>query len=171
MHSITSSFMNMALVWVVVFFLVQVFYYFKFRGNVNLSDFDKAFWQLRLFTGFLGALIVIAMLYLPTTGFYSDIDISASVRETAFQDLVRNQQRMGNQLDQLREVLYFVFMMLMVYLFGAATLMGRIWRERQRLASVDKPAIKKPLGSRSGLTRFAAVQQIGTRAAGACFAT
>jgi hypothetical protein len=134
MHSITSSFTNMALVWAVIFILVLAFYYFKFRGDANLSDFDKAFWQFRLFTCFLGALIAIAMLYLSTTGFYSDIDISASARETAVQDLVRNQQRMGNQLDQLREVLYIVFMVLMVYLLSAGTLMGPLWRERQRPA-------------------------------------
>ena len=145
MHSITSSFMNMALVWAVIFILVLAFYYFKFRGDVNLSDLDKAFWQFRLFTFFLGALSAIALLYLPTLGFYSDIDISASVRETAFQDLVRNQQRMGNQIDQLREILYIVFMVLMVYLLSAATLMGPLWRKRQRLAFVDKPEIKKPL--------------------------
>lgn len=146
MHSITASFINMALVWAGVFILVLAFYYFKFRGDVNLSDFDKAFRQFRLFTFFFGALIAIAMLYLPTTGFYSDIDMSASGRETAFQGLVRNQERMGNQLDQLREVLYIVFMMLMLYLVSAATLMGRLWRERERLAFVDKPEIKKPLG-------------------------
>jgi hypothetical protein len=139
----------MALVWGLTFILVLAFYYFKFRGDVNLSDFDKAFWQFRLFTFFLCALIAIAMLYLPSVGFYSDIDIAASARETAFQDLVRNQQRMGNQLDQLIEVLYIVFMMLMVYLLSAASLMGPLWRKRQRLAFVDKPEIKKPLGLQS----------------------
>jgi FlaA1/EpsC-like NDP-sugar epimerase len=146
MHLITSSFMNMVLVGTVVFVLVQVFYYFRFRGDVNLSDFDKSFWQLRLFTFFFGALIVIAALYLPATGFYREIDISATARETAFQDLVHNQLRMGTELHQLREILYVVFIVLMVHLFGAATLMGRLWRERQRLASADKPEIKKPLG-------------------------
>jgi hypothetical protein len=136
----------MALVWGLIFILVLAFYYFKFRGDVNLSDFDKAFWQFRFFTFFLCALMAIALLYLPTHGFYSDIDISASARETAFQDLVRNQQRMGNQLDQLIEVLYIVFMMLMVYLLSAASFMVPLWRERQRLAFVNKPQIKNPLG-------------------------
>ena len=106
MYSITSSFMNMALVWAVIFILVLAFYYFKFRGDVNLSDFDRAFWQFRLFTFFLGALIAIAMLYLPTTGFYSDIDMSASGRETAFQGLVRNQERMGNQRPVERDLVH-----------------------------------------------------------------
>jgi len=149
MRSITSSFMIMALVLTVIFALVQLFY-FKFRGYGSLSDFDKAFWHLRLFTLFLAALIFIATLCLPTTGFYSEIDISGSARETAFQDLVRNQQQMGNQLDQLREVLYFVFLMLMVYLFGVAAFMGRLWRERQRLAFVNKPENQKPLGLETG---------------------
>ena len=137
MHSITSSFTNMALVWGLIFMIVLAFYYFKFRGDVNLSDFDKAFWQFRLFTFFLCALMAIAMLHLSTTGFNGDIDISGSARETALQDLVRNQQQMGNQLDQLREVLCIVFMVMMVYLVCAATLMGPLWRERQR------PAIRR----------------------------
>jgi hypothetical protein len=134
MNSITSSFMNMALLWGLIFILVLAFYYFKFRGDVNLSDFDKAFWQFRLFTFFLCALMAIAMLHLSTIGFNSDIDVSGLARETALQDLVRNQQRMGNQLEQLREVLYIVFMVLMVYLLCAATFMGPLWRERQRPA-------------------------------------
>jgi len=46
------------------------------------------------------------MLYLPTLGFDSDIDTSASARETIIQNLVQNQQRMGHQIDQLREILF-----------------------------------------------------------------
>ena len=145
MQSITASFINMATVWGVICILVLAFYYFKFRGDENLSDFDKAFRQFRLFTFFFCALVGIAMLYLPLTGFYSDIDMSVSARETAFQVLVRNQERMGNQLGQLREVLFIVFTVLMMYLLGAATLMGPLWRKRQRLAFV-KPEIKKQLG-------------------------
>ena len=135
MQSITSNFINMFLVWAVIFIFVLGFYYFKFRGAANLSDFDRAFRQFRLFTFFFGAWIAIAMLYLPTTGFYTAIDISASARETAFQDLARNQERMGNQLAQLREVLFTVFMVLMMYLLGVTGLMGGLWRQRQRLAS------------------------------------
>lgn len=146
MQSITASFINMVLVWSVIFMLVLAFNYFKFRGDVNLSDFDKSFRQFRIFTWFFGALMAIAMLYLPITDFYSDIDLSPSARETAFQLLVRNQERMGNQLYELREVLYIVLMMLMLYLISAATFMGTFWRERQRLAFVDKPETKKPLG-------------------------
>src|SRR5688572_17377743 len=123
---------------------------FQFSGYGSLSDSEKAFWHLRLFTSFLAALIFLATLCLPTTRLYSQIDISASAREPAFQDLVRNQQQMGHQLDQLREVLYFVFLMLMVYLFGVAAFMGRLWRERQRLAFVNKPENQKPLGLETG---------------------
>jgi hypothetical protein len=146
MQSISSSFINMVLVWTVILILVLGFYYFKFRGAANLSDFDRAFRQFPLFTFFFGALVAIAMLYLPTPGFYTTIDISASARETAFQDLVRNQERMGNQLAQLREVLFIVFMVLMMYLLGVAGLMGGLWRQRQRLAFVHSPEIGKPLG-------------------------
>ena len=145
MQSITSSFINMALVWAAIFILVLGFYYFKFRGAANLSDFDKAFRQFRLFTFFFGGLIAIALLYLPITGFYTAIDLSASARETVFQDLVRNQERMGNQLGQMREIVFVVFMVLMMYLLGVAGLLGGFWRERQRLAFVDNPKFKKPL--------------------------
>lgn len=146
MLGITTRFINIAIVFIIAFVLVKLFYYFKFKRDVNLSDVDKALWQLRLSTVFLAVLIFVAMVYLLSTGFYGDIDLSPSARETAFKDLVWNQQRMGNELDELKEVLFIVFMWLMLYLFGAGDFVGRLWRERQRLASANNPAIKKPLG-------------------------
>lgn len=145
MSAITSSFTNIVFVSIVIFALAQLFYYFKFKRQVELSDIDKALWQLRLFTIFLAALVFIGMLYLPSTGFYRDIDLSSSARETAFQDVMHNQQCIENQLDQVREVLYLVFLVLTFYLFAISSFAGRIWRERQRLVSGKSPALKKPL--------------------------
>jgi hypothetical protein len=146
MHAITSRFIYVALALVIIFALAQVFYYFKFKRKPNLTDVDKSLWQIRLDSVFLGALLFVAMLYLPTTGFYRDIDISPAGREAAFQNLVHNQQRIGNQLDELREVLYIVFMMSMMYLFGVGTLIRRVWNDRHKHASENDPSVKKPLG-------------------------
>jgi hypothetical protein len=146
MNAITGRFINVALALVIIFAVPQVFYYFKFKRNVNLTDVDKGLWQLKLFSIFLGVLIFVAMLYLPSTGFYRDIDISPAARETAFQNLVQNQQRIGNQVDQLREVLYIVFMIAMLYLFSVGTFMGRVWKDKQKRATDKDPSVKKPLG-------------------------
>jgi hypothetical protein len=146
MYLVTSKFINIALALTIVFAVVQVCFYFTFKRKANVTDIDKNLWQLRLFSGFLAALIFLAILYLPSTGFYREIDLSPAARETAFQDLVYNQQRIGDQLDQLREVLNVVFMMSMFYLFGIGTFIGRVWRDRQKRASANDPAIKKPLG-------------------------
>lgn len=146
MYLVTSNFSNVALALMTVFAVVQVCFYFSFKRKANVTDVDKNLWQLRLFSGFLAALIFLAMLYLPSTGFYRDIDLSPAARETAFQNLVYNQQRIGTQLDQLREVLNVVFMMSTIYLIGIGAFIGRVWRDRQKRASANDPAIKKPLG-------------------------
>lgn len=146
MYLVTSNFSNVALALMIVFAVVQVCYHFTFKRKANVTDVDKNLWQLRLFSGFLAALIFLAILYLPSTGFYREIDLSPAARETAFQNLVYNQQHIGTQLDQLREVLNVVLMMSMIYLFGIGTFIGRVWRDRQKRASANDPAIKKPLG-------------------------
>ena len=146
MHWLTSRFINVALALTIVFVLAQVFYYFRFRRKANVTDIDKNLWQLRLFSAFLAALVFFAMIYLPSTGYYRDIDLSPAARETAFQNLVANQQRVGEQLDQLREVLYVVLMMSMIYLFAIGTFIGRIWQDRRKRVSANDPAVKKPLG-------------------------
>jgi hypothetical protein len=69
-----------------------------------------------------------------------------TVRETAFQDLVYNQQRIGAALDELREVLMGVFIMSMGYMFGIVKFSGLVWRDRQKRAAANDPALKKPLG-------------------------
>src|SRR5215207_8409077 len=107
MYLVTSNFINIALALTIVFAVVQVCFYFTFKRKANVTDIDKNLWQLRLFSGFLAALIFLAILYLPSTGFYREIDLSPAARETAFQDLVYNQQRIGDQLDQLS---YFLFL-------------------------------------------------------------
>jgi|GEM_PF-5240590 hypothetical protein len=146
MHLLTSRFINVALALTIVFALAQAFYYFRFRRKLSVTDVDKNLWQLRLFSLFLVALLFFAMLYLPSTGFYRDIDPSPDARETAFQNLLANQRRIGAELDQMREVLYVVFMMSMMYLVAIGTFIGRIWRDRQKRGSANDPAVKKPLG-------------------------
>jgi hypothetical protein len=145
MQTITSSFINVALGLTVIFALVLVFYYFKLRRDLSLTDVDKNLWHFKLSTLFLVALFFVAALYLPPTGFYSDIEVSA-LRETVLQELIQNQKRTGNQLHDLREILYILFIMLAVYFSSAATLIGGIQRERRRLASINNPATEKPLG-------------------------
>jgi len=149
MRTFISSFLNIRLALVIVFALVQVVYYFKMRRKPNVTEIDKNLWQLRLFSGFFAALIFLAILYLPSTGFYHDIDPSPAAREIAFQDLVHNQARIGNQLDQLGQVLYIVFMMSAMYLVVVGSFIGRVWHDRQKRAAADDPAVKKPLGLNS----------------------
>jgi amino acid transporter len=146
MHAITSRFANVALALLIVFALTQVFYYFKFKHNVNLTDVDKSLPRLRVFSVLLGTLIFMAMLYLPSTGSYREVDLSPAARETAFQDLVHNQERIGNQLDQFREVLSIVLMISVMYLLGVSIFIGHAWKERQKRVSDKDPSVKKPLG-------------------------
>jgi hypothetical protein len=146
MHVLTSRFINVTIALTIVFALVQVFYYFRFKRKGSFTDLDRNIWKLRLLTGFFAALLFCALAYVPSTGFYRDIDLSPTARETAFQSLVTNQQRIGEQLDQMREVLYVVLMMSMMYLVAIGTFISRIWHDRQKRVSAEEPAVKKPLG-------------------------
>lgn len=146
MKLVTSNFTYVALALTMVFVIVQVCYYFRLKRKANVTEVDKSLWQLRWFSAFLAALILLAMLYLPSAGFYRDIDLSPAARETAFQNLVYNQQLIGTQLDQLREILSLVFFISMFYLSGIGAFLGRVWRDRQKPDSADDRAIKKPLG-------------------------
>ncbi|HWN09264.1 MAG TPA: hypothetical protein VNO50_08360 [Pyrinomonadaceae bacterium] len=145
MLAITSSFGNIALVLMIVFAAIQVIRFRKLKRD-HLSDIDKALWQLKLWTVFMGVIVFAAVLYLPRTGLYSDIALSAESREGALQDLVRYQQRMGNDLHQLREIFYIVFTLMAFYLFGAGTFLSLVWRERQTVTYANDPHTRKPLG-------------------------
>jgi hypothetical protein len=85
-----------------------------------------------------------AMLFLPHA-FYRDINPS-SARESAWNDLVLNQQRMGEDLRQFQEILSLVFMVSAAYLATAASLIGRMYRERRKKDLLDDPRLNKPLG-------------------------
>ncbi len=146
MHLLTSRLINIAIALTVVFALVQLFYYFRFKRQDTVTDFDRNLWKVRLLTGFFAAVLFCALAFVPSTGFYPDIDLSPTAHETAFKTLVTNQEHMGEQLDQMREVLYVLLMMSTMYLLAVGAFIGRIWRDRQKRVSVEDPAVKKPLG-------------------------
>ncbi len=148
MQAITSSFGNIALVLIIVFAVVQVVCFLKLKRD-DLSDIDKALWQLKLCTIFMGVLIFAAVLYLPRTAFYSDVDLSTETREATLQNLARYQQRLGNDLNQLREILYIVFSVLAFYFFGVGSFLSLVWRERRKVTYANDPHIRKPLGLES----------------------
>ena len=86
------------------------------------------------------------MLYLQGVGFYPDIDVSPAMRETAFQNLVQNQQKMGRVLQRFSEIVTLLFMTSSVYLFSVATFVGQLQREKRRRAFMNDAATKRPLG-------------------------
>jgi len=53
---------------------------------------------------------------------------------------------MAEDLRQFREILYLVFMVTAAYLATAASLIGRLYRERRKKEMLDDPRLKKPLG-------------------------
>ena len=146
MFGITASFTNIAIMVTTVFLLVLLFNYFRLKRDVNLSDIEKALRHLKLSTGFLAVLIFVAMLYLQGVGFYPDIDVSPAMRETAFQNLVQNQQKMGRVLQRFSEIVTLLFTTSSVYLFSVATFVGQLQREKRRRAFMNDAATKRPLG-------------------------
>src|SRR5690349_4511402 len=146
MHLISSRFIAAAVALMVVCALAQLFYYFRFKRNLNVTEIDKQLWQLRLFSAFLGLLLLMAMFYLPTTGIYRDVDLSPAASEAPLQTIVHNQQRVASELDQMRDVLNVVFMVSGLYLFGIGTFIARVWSDKQKRAAANDPKVQKPLG-------------------------
>ena len=142
MFGITWSFLNVTLALAIIFAVVLVVFYFKLKRD-QVSDFDKCLWHLRLASFLFVAVLFAGMLFLPHA-FYRDIN-PTSERENAWQDLVLNQQRMAEDLRQFREILYLVFMVTAAYLATAASLIGRLYRERRKKEMLDDPRLKKPL--------------------------
>jgi hypothetical protein len=146
MKAITSSFVNVVCVLVAVSLAGGLLAYFIFKRRPGFSDIDEAFWKLRFLTIVFGALIYIGIVYLPSTGFYREVDLSPGARETAFQNLAHNQQRIGEQLDQMKGVLTLIFLFLIFYITATSSFVGRLKKERDRLVSAESPELKKPLG-------------------------
>jgi amino acid transporter len=140
MFGITWNFLNATLALAIIFAVVFAVFYFKLKRD-KVSDFDKSLWHLRLSSYFVVALLFAAMLFLPHA-FYRNID-PTSGQDTAWRDLILNQQRMAEDLHQFQEILSFVFMMSAAYLVAAASIIGRLYRERRKK---DDPRLKKPLG-------------------------
>jgi hypothetical protein len=143
MFGMTWNFLNATLALAILFAVVLAVFYFKLKRE-KVSDFDKCLWHLRLSSFLFVAVLFAAMLFLPHA-FYRDIN-PTSERESAWPDLILNQQRMAEDLRQFREILYLVFMVAAGYLATAASLIGRLYRERRKKDMLDDPRLKKPLG-------------------------
>jgi hypothetical protein len=143
MFPLTWNFLNTSLALAIIFAVVFVVFYFKLKRD-KVSDYDKCLWHLRLSSFWFVAILVAAMLYLPSA-FYRDIN-PTSGQENAWRDLILNQQRMAEDFRQFREILYLVFMVSAAYLATVASLIGRLYRERRKKETLNDPRVKKPLG-------------------------
>src|SRR5262249_17061274 len=107
MYQILPRFVTAAVALLVILGLVQLLYYFRFKHKASVTDVDKQLWQLRLFSGFLGVLLLMATVYLPARFPYSDIKLPAE-SEAVLQTLIQNQRRIARDFDALLDVLNFV---------------------------------------------------------------
>jgi len=126
---------------VIIFVLIETVFHFKLKRD-KVPDFDRSLSRLKHVTVFFAALLGVAGIFLPHS-YYRDINPEA---ENALRDLVLNQQRMAADLHQLREVLFVIITVSMLYAIGAATLIGTIYQERRRKEMLADPRLKKPLG-------------------------
>src|SRR6266853_4192224 len=106
MFSTTPTFFKAILVLLGAFSIVKVFYYFKFKREAGLTDFDKSLRQLKLLSAFFAVFIFAAAVFVPIGGWYREIDLNRSSQDVA-RDLVSNQERMGKELPDFREVWFF----------------------------------------------------------------
>ncbi len=127
------------------YLLVRVFYYFKFKRDHELSEFDKSVWHLKLTSVFLAVLMYASFLYLPS-GFYELIDTKTSAPDVVVGQLVRNQTKMAEDIRQSLNIFYFLISLTAAYLIGVATFIGKSQNERRKAAAKNGSLNKKPLG-------------------------
>ena len=140
-----SNFIYYFIILMLGFVAVRIFYYFKFKRNSQLTEFDKSLFEFKLATIFCGILIYFCVFYLPFTGFHAG-SIPNDSQEKVLQHLIENQQEIGKEVDGLRQILYFVMFITAGYFFSVVTFIGKLQKPRQKDLIENDPALKKPLG-------------------------
>jgi len=138
----TFRFILTALLLVIIFLLAQGFLYFKFKRNSSFTDLHKSLWLILLFSVLCAAILVAVGLLLPIT-----VDISPAIDDgSPFHNLVRNQRRIRNELSDLSQILIVISTVLILYLGGLSTLIGRVWQHWQKPVSENDSSVKKTVG-------------------------
>ncbi len=145
MFSEDSNFIYYFVVLMLGFVSVRIFYYFKFKRDSQLTEFDKSLFEFKLATIFCGILIYFCFFFLPSTGFHAG-RIPNDSQEKILQHLIENQQKIGKEVDVLIQVLNFVLLITAGYFFSVVTFIVKLQRFRQKDLIKNDPALKKPLG-------------------------
>ena len=144
MFSEDSNFIYIFGVLMVFFVAVRIFYYFKFKRDTRLSEFDKSLWEFKFASGVCGLLIYLLVLYVPFTD-YSTVNLEDS-QEQIIRQLVRNQQDIGKDLSDSRQILFFIVLITIGYFKSVITFIGKLEKERQKDLIESDPQLEKPLG-------------------------
>jgi cytochrome b561 len=145
MFSEDSNFIYYFGILMIGFVAVRIFYYFKFKRDTRLTEFDKSLWEFKFASVLCAVLIYFCVFYLPLTGFHARISPSDS-QEKVVQQLVENQQKMGKEVDHLRQILYIAMFITAGYFFSVVTFIGKLQKTRQKDLIESDPTLKKPLG-------------------------
>jgi len=125
--------------------IVRIVYYFRSRHDPSISDFEKSFRHFMFSSGYYAALVFTSVLYLPTVGIYPSINVQKVSTEVVLQQLIGNQERMGKQLEQIRDIVSFVLLMTAIYLVSFVSILRQLQNERRRSLS-QNTGKTRPLG-------------------------
>ena len=126
------------------FATVRIFYYYKFKRDTRLTEFDKSLWEFKFASVLWAVLIYGLFLYLPST-YYSTINLEDS-QEQIVRQLVRNQQDIAKDLSDFRQIFFFLMLATGGYIGSVATFIGKLQKKRQIDLIESDPKLEKPLG-------------------------
>ena len=140
-----SNFLYVVLVMNISFAAVGLFYHFKFKHDPQRTEFDNVLSNFKFVSVFFAALFFVSILYLPSTGMYSRVYLDDSP-EQIMRQLARNQQDIAKDLDQLREVYYFILTITVLYFVGIGNFISTLQKVRRKELLENDTNLKKPLG-------------------------
>jgi len=144
MFSEDSNFIYVFGILIAGFATVRIFYYYKFKRDTRLTEFDKSLWEFKFASVLWAVLIYGLFLYLPST-YYSTINLEDS-QEQIVRQLVRNQQDIAKDLSDFRQIFFFLMLATGGYIGSVATFIGKLQKKRQIDLIESDPKLEKPLG-------------------------
>jgi hypothetical protein len=138
MLSSISNYQIAIFVVLVSFALGRLFYYFKFKRINELTEFDKALWHLKFTCLFFAVLVLVSVFFLPVN-YYEIVDTKTSSPNVIVQQLVRNQERMAQDMRHSRDILYCFGFLAAFLLLEFFSFLGKAQSARRKPKGVSKP--------------------------------
>lgn len=129
----------------IIFVVVRLTYALKFKRDAKISTLEKTVWEFKFACGVFAIFVLAAMYYLPFPENYLSSNIESLPQDVALHQLVKNQQDIGKQFDQIREIVFYVLPVMFGFFWSVISFVGAVQNEWHKGTFASGPQRKKIL--------------------------